>query len=132
MIDFDVGPDTMIANDVRMLEDMMLDVAVGMLSDTHVIAITLEFGEEIKCTEDMLTDVSAVAITNSVPGTDVGILNDENKNGLTAVILRLVLALSPPWKNTIYFCWSALSRWSMAGLDLVRALQARIPSCHVC
>ena len=101
ILDVDVDPGVMIGVDVRMLKDVMLDVAVDMLPDTDIIAmdapaITLEFVVEIASAAGVLTDVSAVPITDVVPGTDVDILNDENVNGLAAVMTPLELTLSSP------------------------------------
>ena len=99
ILDVDADPDIMIDVDVRMLKDVMLDVVADMLPDTDIIAmdtpaITLEFVGEIAYAAGVLTDVSAVPITGVVPDTDVDILNDENLNGLAAVMTRLELILS--------------------------------------
>ena len=101
ILDGDVDPDVMIGVDARMLKDVMLDVAVDMLSDTDVFtmdtpAMTLEFMVEIAYAGDALTDVSAVPITDVVSGTDVDILTNENVNGLAAVMTPLESTLSSP------------------------------------
>ena len=57
---------------------------------THT-AITLEFLVEIVCAGDAMTGV--------VSGADIEILNDENINGLAAVMIPLELTLSPPWED---------------------------------
>ena len=51
---------------------------------------------EIAYAGDVLTDVSAVSISEILPGTDVDTLNDENINGLAAVMTPLELAVSSP------------------------------------
>ena len=109
ILDVDVDPGVMISVDVRMSECVMLDVAVDMLSHTAIIAmdtppITLEFVVAMAYAGDTLTDVSAVPITDVVPGTDVDILNDENVNGLAAVMTPLELTLSLPWEDPMPFC----------------------------
>ena len=109
ILDVDVDPDVMIGVDVRMLKDVMLDVAVDILPDTDIVAmdapaITLAFVVEIAYAAGVLTDVSAVPITDVVPGTDVDILNDENVNGLAAVMAPLELTLSSPWEDPMSFC----------------------------
>ena len=101
ILDVDVDPGVMIGVDVRMLKDAMLDVAVDVLPVTDIVAmdapaITLEFVVEIAYAAGVLTDVSAVPITDVVPDTDVDILNDENVNGLAAVMAPLELTLSSP------------------------------------
>ena len=109
ILDVDVDPGVMIGVDVRMLKDVMFDVAVDMLPDTDIVAmdtpaITLDFVVEIASAAGVLTDVSAVPITDVVPGTDVDILNDENVNGLAAVMTPLELTLSSPWEDPMPFC----------------------------
>ena len=83
ILDVDLDPDVIIAVDLRMLKDVMLDVAVDMLSGTDIIAIdtpsiTLEFVVEVA---DVLTDV-----------------------GLAAVMTPLELTLSSPWEDPMPFC----------------------------
>ena len=58
-------------------------------------AITLKFWVEIVYAGDALTDV--------VPGADVETLNDENINGLAAVMTPLELTLSLPWEDSVPF-----------------------------
>ena len=112
----DVIADGMRVVRVDMLSgEVLIGVDVDMLSgfDTlsemeiiamATLAITLEFVVEIACTGDALTDVSAAPITDIVPGTDVDILNDENINGLAAVMTRVGLTLSSSWKDAMPFC----------------------------
>ena len=78
---------------------VLIDVAIDMLPDIEIIAmdtpaITLEFVVKLSCAGDVLTDVSAVPTTDVAPGTDVDILNNENVNGLAAVMTPLELTLS--------------------------------------
>ena len=78
---------------------VLIDVAIDMLPDIGIIAmdtpaITLEFVVKLSCAGDVLTDVSAVPTTDVAPGTDVDILNNENVNGLAAVMTPLELTLS--------------------------------------
>ena len=90
--------------------DGMFGVGVDMFSDDIEIiamdapAIILEFVVEIAYAGDVLTDVSAVSISEILPGTDVDTLNDENINGLAAVMTRLGLTLSSSWKDAMPFC----------------------------
>ena len=109
ILDVDADPGVMIGVDVGMLKDVMLDVAADVLPDTDIVAmdtpaITLDFVVEIASAAGVLTDVSAVPITDVVPGTDVDILNDENVNGLAAVVTPLELTLSSPLEDPMPFC----------------------------
>ena len=76
-------------------------VRVDMLTAPSII---LKFVVKISYAAGVLTDVSAVPITDVVPGTDVDILNDENVNGLAAVMTPLELTLSSPWEDPMPFC----------------------------
>ena len=97
----DVDPGVMIGVDVRMLKDVMLDVAVDMLPDTDIITvttppITLEFVVEIAYAGDVLTEVLTVLITDVVTIIGVDMLTDENVIGLAAVMNLLEFTLPAP------------------------------------
>ena len=77
--------------------DGKLGVSVDMLSGMEIIvtatpAITLE---SVPCVVDVLGDVLVVVI-DIAPAVDVGVLADENVNGLAAVIAPSEFTLSAP------------------------------------
>ena len=137
ILDIDGDPDVMIVVGVGMLIDSKLGIAVDMLSDTDVFnvdtpAINLEFMVETVNTGNVMTDMSAIPITDVAYGTDVDILANENANGLAAVRTPLESTLSSPWIDPMPFSLADFPRWSMTVLDRVRALQACMPWYHVC
>ena len=73
------------------------DVMIGVGSDT-LIDIILDVGV------DMLTDELAVPIIEFVSVTDVGMLADENVNGLAVVMTPLEFTLSAPPEDPMPFC----------------------------
>ena len=73
--------------------DIMIDVGVDILSNMGIIVMdSLEFVGEVTDTVDVLTAV----IVDVVSVSDVGMLTDENENGLATVMTPLEFTLPAP------------------------------------
>ena len=84
-----------------MSADGMFGVGVDMLSDMEIIAvttppITLEFVVRISYAVDVLAGELAALLTDAVSVIDVGMLADENANGLAAVLSPSEVTLLAP------------------------------------
>ena len=76
---------------IDVLADGILGVSADMLSDMEIIAvatppITLDFVVRISYAVDVLAGELAALLTDAVSVIDVGMLADENANGLAAVL----------------------------------------------
>ena len=83
--------------DVDMMSVIMLDVEMLAGIEINAMApptITLEFVVGLACAVDVLADLLlAVIMIDSVPAIDVGMLDDENADGLAAAMTLLEFTL---------------------------------------
>ena len=91
-------------------------------------AISLEFVAGVAYTGDVL----ATIILEVVLAIDVVMLADEIVIVLATVMIPSEFTLPAPRGDSMPFCWAAFACRPTAELDRVHALQACMPSCHVC
>jgi hypothetical protein len=83
-------------------------------------------------TEVCMTVVVVAVITLEGVAPDIGVSADVDANMWVTMIAVLELITLPvPLEELLLFCWTAFRCWSIAVLGCL-ALQAWMPSCHVC
>ena len=92
-----VGVDTDVALDADLLSDMG---AIVMDSP----AITLDVVVVVACAVDLLSGLLTVLIIGVVSAIDADMFDDEDVNGLVAVMTPLEFTLSAPWEEPTPVC----------------------------
>ena len=110
--------------------DLMSDVWLEEVIKVFVVVLSIN-GWADDVVIDTLSGVYVDVIIDVVFDIGVEVLTDVDSNVLIAAMTALFV-MAAPWEESMSLCWAPFSWWSTAVLDCDGALQAWIPSYHVC